>query len=106
MTDKEVIKQVRTLIQESRLDIPLLETTTPESKDHNESITHDGSLVVLSRPQSKCAKAHWYVLDALLERIGGPAQPVVRASVEKMRQEDEQVEAERKVNKKMAQKGV
>jgi cellulose biosynthesis protein BcsQ len=106
VTDKEVMKQVQQLIQASGLDIPLLEAIIPESKDHNESITHDGSLVVLSRPGSKCARAHWYVLHALLERIGGPAQPVVQTAVLKMKQEDEQLATERKTSKTLVQKGV
>lgn len=105
-TDKNVMEQVGELIQQSRLDIPLLQTTIAESKDYNEAITEDHSLVVLSRPDSKCARAYWHVLDELLERIGGPAQPLVRNVVLKMKEEDQKMEEERKSQKKATQKGV
>jgi len=104
-TDKDVMEQVSTLIQQSKLDIPLLETTISESKDYNEAMTEDGSLVVLSRPDSKCARAYWYVLDHLLERIGGAAQPLVRNTVKKMKEEDQQIEEERQNKRKLTQKG-
>lgn len=105
-TDKDVMEQVGELIRQSNLDIPLLQTTIAESKDYNEAITEDGSLVVLSRPESKCARAYWYVLDELLERIGGPAQPLVRNVVLAMKEEDRKAEEERKFQKKAVRKGV
>jgi chromosome partitioning protein len=104
-TDKDVMEQVTGLIQQSKLDVPLLETHIPESKDYNEAITEDGSLIVLSRPDTKCARAYWYVLDELLVRVGGPAQPLVRNIVAKMQQEDERMEEERRSTRKAVQKG-
>jgi chromosome partitioning protein len=103
-TDKDVMEQVTTLIQQSALDIPLFDTIIPESKDYNEAITQDQSLVVLSRPASKCARAFWYTLDQLLEHVGGPAQPIVRNIVAQMKDEDRQNENERKQSKKVAAK--
>lgn len=103
-TDKDVMDQVAQLIAQSHLDIPLLQATIPDSKDYNEAMTEDGSLVVLSRPESKCARAYWYVLDQLLERIGGPAQPVVRNIVNKMKEEDQHLEEERKRERKQQKK--
>lgn len=105
-TDKDVMEQVAELIQKSHLDIPLFDITVPESKDYNEAITEDGSLVVLSRPESKCARSYWYILDKLLERVGGPAQPLVRRTVTAMLEEDQRVEEERKQNRKVVRKGV
>lgn len=104
-TSKEVMRQVAELIEESKLDIPLVQTTISESKDYDEAITEDGSLVVLSRPESRCARSYWYVLDELLDRIGGPAQPLVKNSVAKMKKEDQEIEEERK-NQKIGQKGI
>ena len=105
-TDKDVMEQVAGLIQQSKLDVPLFEVTVPESKDYNEAITEDGSLVVLSRPNSKCARSYWYILDNLLERVGGPAQPLVRNAVIAMREEDQRLEEERKQQRKVLRKGV
>jgi cellulose biosynthesis protein BcsQ len=104
-TDKDVIEQVAELIRQSNLDIPLLETTIPESKDYNEAMTEDGSLVVLSRPDSKCARSYWYILDQLLERVGGPAQSLVKNIVLKMKKEDQEREEQRKQKRKTFQKG-
>lgn len=104
-TDKSIMEQVSMLIQQSGLDIPLLQNSIPESKDYNEAITDDGSLVVLSRPDTKCAKACWYVLDELLDRVGGPAQPLVHNVVAQMKQQDQQVEEERRLSRKTARKG-
>ena len=75
------------------------------AQDYNEAMTEDGSLIVLSRPDTKCARAYWYVLDELLERIGGPAQPLVRSIVTKMKQEDGELEEERRSTRKTVQKG-
>lgn len=105
-TDKDVMEQVTDLIQQSKLNVPLLKTTIGESKDYNEAITEDGSLVVLSRPESKCARSYWYVLDELLEHIGGPAQPLVRNIVLKMQEEDRKLEEDRRSQKKVVQKGI
>jgi len=105
-TDKDVMEQVAALIQQSKLDVPLFETTVPESKDYNEAITEDGSLVVLSRPDSKCARSYWYILDNLLERVGGPAQPLIRSAITTMRDEDQKAEEERKQSRKAVRKGV
>jgi chromosome partitioning protein len=105
-TDKNVMEQVAELLRQSPLDVPLLETSIPESKDYNEAITDDGSLVVLSRPQSKCARSYWYVLNNLLDRIGGPAQPLVRDIVLSMKQEDQRLEEERRQSRKALQRGV
>jgi len=105
-TDKDVMEQVAELIQHSNLDVPLFGTTVPESKDYNEAITEDGSLVVLSRPDSKCARSYWYILDNLLDRVGGSAQPLVKSVVTTMREEDQKVEEERKQSRKVQRKGV
>lgn len=105
-TDRDVMENVSELIQQSGLDIPLLQTHINESKDYNEAITEDGSLVVLSRPESKCARAYWYILDELLERVGGPAQFLVRKTVLKMKEDDRKVEEDRKSQKKVARKGI
>ena len=105
-TDKDVMRQVAELIQQSRLDIPLLQTYVSESKDYNEAITEDRSLVVLSRPDTKCARSYWYILDELLDRVGGPAQPLVKNIAIKMKEEDQRMEEERKNSKKVTQKEV
>lgn len=104
-TDKFIMEQVAALIQQSGLDIPLLTSYIPESKDYDEAITEDGSLVVLSRPDSKLARACWYVLDELLVRVGGPAQPLIHSIVTQMKQQDQAAEEERRLNKKVVQKG-
>ncbi len=105
-TDKNVMEEVAALIQSGKLDIPLLQTYISESKDYNEAITEDGSLVVLSRPESKCARSYWYVLDELLERVGGPAQPLIRNAVIKMKEDDQKMEEERKQSRKLQRKEV
>ena len=104
-TDKDVMEQVAELIQQSQLDIPLLQTSIGESKDYNEAITEDGSLVVLSRPDTKCARSYWYVLDELLHRVGGPAQPLVSSIVRTMKEDDQKIEEERRLHRKSLQKG-
>ncbi|GCF11942.1 ParA family protein [Dictyobacter arantiisoli] len=99
---KNMMANVQELIEGSKLAIPLCETYIEQSKDFGESL-EQGSLIVLDNPYSKCAKSYWYVLHELLQHIGGPAQTKVASMVQKMRQDDQQ-QAEEKIQKKQAAK--
>jgi cellulose biosynthesis protein BcsQ len=50
------------------------------------------SLIVLDQPESEHARVYWYLLNDLLQVIGGPAQADVAEIVANMRKQDQENE--------------
>jgi chromosome partitioning protein len=71
------------------LNLKLFTTEIKQNKAFAESLNRR-SLIVLDDAENEHARVYWYLLDELLQRIGGPAREVVAQVVGPMKVQDQE----------------